>query len=530
MRPYHAFPLSIIVAGTALGLGWVAASTRASPAFFPLDPSAARNLSESEPPSSGAVIAVVSNTIHIVWVEMVYGWPEIYRTYKVGDAGWSTPARLEAGTQPALSVGPDGTVDLVWLDESTPGGSFSTSFIRYRRWNDALQMWLDSANVDVASLGTIDSPSVAVGPGGETHVVWVDSVDGSPTIRYRRRSGSTWSSPRNVAFGREPHIGVDADGTLHMVWSDTSIVGQTHDVYYRWRDPQGNWSLTYVLSDRQGVDSVNPAIAVDPAGVLHVSWREIAGDSQAIVYRSGYRSSWPTASELAASWMDRVGAPAIAVDLQHFLHLAFSGPDGLQHVVRAPATDMWVAAGPIAENEPDATSPELAIGEGDTLHIVWAAPGTGGQTDIYYRNVIPGLEPMRTPTANATSTATVTLTPVATSTASSTPTLTPLVSRTPTSRPSNTATWTPGPTRTARPGPSPTASPAPSPALTGTPKHEGYLPLIVRSHTRSPDHRPSYRTVWPGLSTEPLSVCWRTTFCLYCETQVECGVQEAIKP
>ncbi len=529
MRPYHAFPLSIIVAGTALGLGWVA-STTASPAFFPLGLSAARNLSDSENPSHGAVIAVASDTIHVVWVETVYGWPEIYHTYKVGDASWRPPARLEAGTQPALSVGPDGTVDLVWLDESVLGGSFNTSFIRYRRWNNALQMWLDSVNVDVGSLGTIDSPSVAVGPGGETHVVWVDSVGGSPTIRYRRRSGSTWSSPQNVAFGSEPDIAVDADGTLHMVWSDTSILGQTHDIYYRWRDPQGDWSLTYVLSDRQGVDSANPAIAVDQARVLHLSWREIAGDSQAILYRSGYRSSWPTASELAAPVMTRVGAPAIAVDAQHFLHLTFSGQDGLQHVVREPATNMWVAGEPIAENEPDATSPKLAIGGEATLHVVWAAPGTAGQTDIYYRAVVPGLEPMRTPTAIATSTATVTLTPVATSTASSTPTLTPSASSTPASRPSNTVTWTPGPTGTSRPSPSPTASRTPSPEPTSVPRHEGYLPFIVRNRTRSPDYRTSHRTVWPALSTEPLSGCWRTASCLCVGTEVECSVQEVIKP
>ena len=493
MRPYHAFPLSIIVAGTALGLGWVAASTTASPAFSPLDLDSARNLSESETPSSGAVIAVVSDTIHVVWVETVYGWPEIYHTYRAGDTDWSTPARLEAGTQPALSVGPDGTVDLVWLDESTLGGSFNTSFIRYRRWNNALQMWLDSANVDVASLGTIDSPSVAVGPGGETHVVWVDSVDGSPRIRYRRRSGSTWSSPRNVAFGRDPDIAVDADGRLHMVWSDTSILGQTHDIYYRWRDPQGSWSLTYVISDRQGVDSVDPAMAVDQVSGLHLIWRGIAGDSQAILYRSGYRSSWPTASELAAPVMTRVGAPAIAVDAQHFLHLAFSGQNGLQHVVREPATNIWVAGEPIAENEPDATSPELAIGGEATLHVVWAAPGTAGQPDIYYRTVVPGLEPMRTPTDIATSTATMALTPAATSTATSTPTLTPSVSSTPASRPSSTATWTPGPTGTPRPSPSPTASRTPLPTLTSVPRHEGYLPFIVRNRTRLPAYRTNHQ-------------------------------------
>ncbi|MFQ5341347.1 MAG: hypothetical protein ACE5F6_07345 [Anaerolineae bacterium] len=527
MRPSNAFSLSIIMAGTALGLGWVAVSITASPAFSPLDLGATQNLSDSETPSHGAVIAVVSDTIHVVWVETVYGWPEIYHTYRAGDSGWRPPARLEAGTQPALSVGPDGTVDLVWLDESVLGGSFNTSFIRYRRWNNALQMWLDSANVDVGSLGTIDSPSVAVGPGGETHVIWVDSVGGSPTIRYRRRSGSAWSSPQNVAFGSEPDIAVDADGTLHMVWSGTSILGQTHDIYYRWRDPQGDWSLTYVLSDREGADSVIPAIAVDPAGALHVSWREIAGDSQTISYRSGYRSSWPVASERVSPLLTRVGAPAIAVNAQHVVHLAFSSGAGLQHVVKEPAINTWVAADPIAENEPDATSPELAAGEEATLHVVWTAPGTAGQPDIYYQAAVPHLEPMRTPTVIATATATVTLTPIATSTAPSTPTLTPSVSRTPTSRPSLTATWTPVPTGTSRPSPSPTATL--SPELTGVPLHEGYLPFIVRNRTRSSANRTSNRSLWPALSIGSLSARWRTASCFCLWTEVECSLPEAHK-
>ncbi|MFQ5592775.1 MAG: hypothetical protein ACE5HA_01365 [Anaerolineae bacterium] len=481
MRPCHAFPLSLIVTGTALGLGWMAVSTTVFPAFSPLSLSDIHNLSISENPSSGAVIAVVADAIHVVWVETIYGWPEIYHTYRIDTSHWSTPARLEAGTQPNLSVGPDDTVDLVWLDESTLGGGFNASFIRYRRWNSALHMWLDADNVAVGSLGTLESPAVAVGPDGESHVVWVDSIGGSSMLRYRRRSGSEWGSPQNIAFGREPDIGVDSDGRLHLVWSNASILGQTDDIYYRWKDAQGSWSLTYVLSDRPSVDSVEPAMAIDQAGMLYLGWREIAGVAEMIAYRSGRRSSWPSGSELVAPIMSRVGAPAITVDEQGSAYLAFAGQSGLQYRVLEPTTQSWAAGELVAGDQPDATSPQLVAGEDGLVNIVWAAPGVGGETDIFYRAVRLPLEPAGTPTTIATGTPTVSLTPAATTTATvsltpaataaATPNRTPSVTPTPIGGPTKTPTITPEPTRTTSPGPSSTPLPA----------HKGYVPLILRN-------------------------------------------------
>jgi hypothetical protein len=430
--------------------------------------------------------------IHVVWVETVYGWPEIYYTYKSGNNDWSTPARLEAGTQPDIAAGVDGTIDLVWLDNSALGGGFNAGFIRYRRWDRALQMWLDATNVAVGSPGTLQSPAVAVGPDGVSHVVWVDTVSGSPSLRYRRRSASGWSSPENVSLGTDPDIGVDPGGGLHMVWADSSILSDGNDIYYLWGDELEGWSLTYVMSDHPSVDSTNPTVAIDHNGMLHIAWRESAGNSEAILYRSGLRSSWPSGSEMVAPSMARVGAPAIAVDERRFVHLAFAGPEGLEHRVGEPTMQAWEAGEPIVARQPAATSPRLATAGDGTVYVVWTAPGVAGQTDIYYRAIEPGLEPaqtpMFTPTTVATTTPAVTLMPAATSTATSTPTTTAIVTSTPAAGPSQTATQTPEPARTATPGPSPTAGRTPSPGPTDLPLHNSYLPLILQKPARLRGH------------------------------------------
>ncbi len=469
MRFFHTYPLTIIVAGTALSFGWMAVSSALSPVSSYLAWGSIANLSNSDNPSDTAAIAVSGDTIHVVWVETVAGQPQIYYMYKVGDGSWSEPTRLEAGTQPDLAVGPDGTVDLVWLDENESGAGFKASFVRYRRWSPALNTWLDAANVAVGGLSTLQSPVLAVGPGGVTHVVWVDLVGGTPRIRYRRRLASAWGSPENVASGVDPDISADSSGNLHVVWTGLSLLSKSHDIYYRWKAPHGNWSLTFVLSDNETADSLEPATAVDQNGVLHVVWQEHAGDTSTILYRSGHEASWPSGPELAAILTGYAEVPALIVDGHRVVHLVFADSNGIRHRVRDPATRTWYTGEAVAVDQPAATSPDLAIGGDNTLHAVWAALGLEGWTDVYYRSTAPDVSltetPAYTPTRTATTTPTVTL--IATGT--------PTVTLTP------PATWMPTPIQTAAPALTPTATGTLMPEPTTTPPFTAYLPLVLRS-------------------------------------------------
>lgn len=487
MRSSHAFPLTVIVVSTALGFGWVVASLAATPASSEVRSGKIQNLSNSDRPSEGAVMAVVSGTIHVVWVETVYITPEICHIYKNSDSDWSDRACFEAGTHPALGVGADGTLDLVWLDNQQPGETFQASFIRYRRWDERLQMWLDSANVAVGSRGTLYSPAVAVGPHGTSHVVWVDTVSGSPRIRYRRRTGAGWEPAENVTRGSTPDIGVDAAGRPHVVWSDSSLFGETNDVYYLWKQTEDHWSFDHVLSDWPSSDSVDPHAAVDRGGTVHVTWREVVDGQSAILSRAGRESTWGTGSQQVVPLTERAETPAIVVDDGGFAYLAHAGADGIQLHVQDPDQRIWYAGPPIVSDQPSATSPRLASAERGVLHAVWTAPGVEGQTDIFYRMMGPGIENTPTvtwtPANTATATTSVTLTPPATSTAI---TSTPVASGTATVSPTVTDVPTATGTAEALPTTSPTSSATPSPSLTSTPfpRRKLYLPLIMRDQLR----------------------------------------------
>ncbi len=493
MRPSYAFPLAIIVASAALGFGWVAGSTTVVPVSFPWDLNEVQNLSNSEWPSDKASIAVVSNTIHVVWVDMIYLRPEICHTYKVGDADWRSPRCLEAGTDPDLSVGPDGTLDLVWLDDQQIGAAGKASFVRYRRWDERLQMWIDGANVTVGSRGTLRSPAVAVGPDGVSHVVWVDSVSDSPRIRYRQRTQSGWEAAENVAAGITPDVATDSSGGLHVVWSDSSLLGETNDVYYRRWHPPDNWSFTYVLSDWPSADSIDPEISIDQEGWAHVAWQEIVDDQSAIVYRSGRESNWPTVSERVSPLMERAGAPAMAVDGRGVKFIAVEELAGVQLYTRQPDSQTWYVVESVAPGQPFTSGPDLDAIDEDVLHVVWTARGAGNETDVFYQMMGPEVEKTPTstvaPARTATATFRVTLTSTSTSTAvSSTPAPTATATSTPATPLTPTPTWTLEATQTTRP--SPTATPTLSPTPTAPSWGDVYLPMILGSSAPSIRGRP----------------------------------------
>lgn len=506
MRSFYIFPLITVVTGTALSLIWPAVSVAVSPASPHPVWGTTRNLSNSEHPSTDAVIVATSETVHVVWVETIYGQPEIYHTYRNGGNGWSTPARVEAGTQPDLAMRPQGSVDLVWVDERG-------DFIRYRRWDSTLQIWSDAANVAVGAPGTLQSPAVAVGPDDVSHVVWVDSVTGSPRIRHRRRSAAGWGERENVPFadGIMPDVSVDADGEVHLVWAGSSAVGESYDIYYLWRDLQDGWSLPRVLSDRQFVDYADPAISVDRDGTLHVSFQESSSGSAAILYRSGREWNWSSGIEEVVR-LERAEGPAIAVDEQRSVHLTFVGPDGIEYWGRDPDRQMWQAGDPMAADQPAATAPDLTAAGDSTVHAVWAAPGVTDYTDIFYRGMGLGLEPTRTPT----------FTPVTTSPA----TPTSVATRTPTVTLTPTTTWTPEPTQPVTPTlTTPTVTWTPSPTPTQVPQREMYLPLILQDNSQLRGYRIpcSPALAWQANPRSRIHFRYPEGFCLCISAGVECS-------
>jgi hypothetical protein len=138
-------------------------------------------------------IAVLEDTVHVVWYDYRDGNDEIY--YKRStDAGssWGTDTRLttEGGGSVRPSVAVSGSnVHVVWRDDRDGNGE-----VYYKRSNDGGSTW--GADVRLTTDGSVSStPSMAVFA-DTVYVTWADNRDGNFEIYFKRSTdgGSTWGA------------------------------------------------------------------------------------------------------------------------------------------------------------------------------------------------------------------------------------------------------------------------------------------------------------------------------------------------
>jgi len=197
--------------------------------------------------------------------------------------------------------------------------------------------WSDTSVVSAESGSNTFYPSVAVGPDGTVHVVWYDSMEysgsgGDQDIFYKSFNGS-WSDLTVVSTGsttdsRYPSIAVGSDGTVHVVWYDSmdySGAGTDDDIFYK--SFNGSWSDLTVVSTEGTVDSEKPAIAIANDGTVHVVWQDTTDYSGAggdydifykdlAIYRVYEVSTQTTQEGVAFSYVAQANREASSWSLQ----------------------------------------------------------------------------------------------------------------------------------------------------------------------------------------------------------------------
>ncbi len=130
---------------------------------------------------------------------------------------------------PSIAVGPDGTIHAVWVSYSSPYS------ILYSYSMDDGQTWSTPEDID----GTTSScyyPSVAVDTGGVVWVFWQDYRDGNAEIYYNRRIDGTWEgaqalTPDDDQYSYRPHVAADSSGNIHVTWYDRR--DGNYEIYYQ---------------------------------------------------------------------------------------------------------------------------------------------------------------------------------------------------------------------------------------------------------------------------------------------------------
>jgi hypothetical protein len=225
-------------------------------------------------------------------------------------------------------------------------------------------------------------PAVACNPQGDVAVVWSDSADGDEDIwLVERKSGFQWTQPVQVSNSNLPSrstaVALEADGTLHVAWSQYVLHG-----------PMGGWVIVY--KSRSGSQwavaetvarglSFEPRLALGPGGRVHMLFQDIS--SEACYAYKDRGGTW--------SPVEVVGKQAylmyavLSVDAAGRCYAAWNGFDTLtaqsflMYSVK-PLDSAWSAPSLVLETQHDYTEPALACrGTDSYLAFSWITRKTG---------------------------------------------------------------------------------------------------------------------------------------------------------
>jgi hypothetical protein len=175
-----------------------------------------------------------------------------------------------------LALGADGTLYAAWT-EYEGALRFSRSVDRGASFSEPVRI---AGGVDKAPAR---GPCLAVGPGGEVHLVWTVGEEPAADIHYARSTdqGRSFGSPRKIlesdGYSDAPKIAVDGRGTVHLVYAE-SPAGPLQHYHIRYaRSDQGEGTFQKPLeisgAHAENFKSVGfPYLGLDVGGNLYVAW------------------------------------------------------------------------------------------------------------------------------------------------------------------------------------------------------------------------------------------------------------------
>jgi hypothetical protein len=197
-----------------------------------------------------------------------------------GGKSWSKPADISnspgISMDPAIAAGKDGSVVVAFTD--TSGGDTHPD-VWIVRSADGGKSW--GKPVDVSNTpGESSAPDVKVAPDGTIHVIWLDTSAGadSPDVwaTASHDGGKTWDKAQDVSNtpgkSMTPSVAVGGDNSVDVVWTDTSSGAASPDVFFaRSTDGGKTWSKAVDVSNSPGISS-ECDVAVDEKGTIYVDW------------------------------------------------------------------------------------------------------------------------------------------------------------------------------------------------------------------------------------------------------------------
>jgi hypothetical protein len=327
-------------------------------------------------------LAVSGATVHVVWAED-HGGDGVWLYHRYGDGTtWSPAWFIVLGESPTLAVGPDGNVHLVYTSEL--GGNFE---IFYQRWDGS--RWTDPRKVSYTT-GSSVYPAIAIAADGTRYVAWADNstVPGAgESVIYFAWSpdDAHWAAgPVPSGDGTWPQLEVDSQGRVHLAWQDAEQPTEPPEVYYSRCDqtPQClTWTLPENVSDSATLDSRLPRLALGRDDSAHLVWEEGTEPDIKVLYSTRRESAWEYPGELSRPGVRSV-LPSLVIDGLGNRHVAWDETNDILSRMWSGGT--WGPTGRVASNANGVTDPVVSYGPGPALHAAWAQGNTGGRWEVYY--------------------------------------------------------------------------------------------------------------------------------------------------
>ncbi len=229
-------------------------------------------------------IAVDGNdNVHTVWqkIEIIDNalckigcGPTYYSKYDKSADSWGAPLRIGEGEQyeeinPAIAIGKDNNVNVVWMSGGYRNGNCSSSV--YRKYTDSWQYISESEC-------SYKFPSVTVDSKDDVHLVASKLVVDQGVLVYSKNG---WANPQEIVYtgygSKLLSIATDSNDYLHVVWSNQEKTGSINHIQYT-----SSWqSQETLVSD---TDSAFPSL-------IWAQYPEVNGIKTNIL-KTGYAFVW----------------------------------------------------------------------------------------------------------------------------------------------------------------------------------------------------------------------------------------------
>lgn len=253
-------------------------------------------------------------------------------TFIAADGAWDSSERISANTvgsgdTPQIAVNSNGEGMVVWSQND--GAGFNIWADRYTSGSWATPQLLETNNA-----GNAEFPMVAMDSNGNAMAVW-QQFDGSRLniIANYYTAGVGWGTAAaietdNSGDAERPEIDVDSNGNFIAAWSQ-------HDgsVYNVWANRYVNgvgWGTAELIESTNTGDAIVPRIAIDSNGDAVAAWYQTTDGVLYSIYSNRYESGvgWGTAELIENSNTGTAVEPKVAIDGNNNAFVVWYQSDG----------------------------------------------------------------------------------------------------------------------------------------------------------------------------------------------------------